>query len=189
MTEADLLALPDDGRGFELIDGELVEKQAGYRHGQAQVRLARTGGSYDQRGGGPGGPPGGWRILTEQLVRFPPNTLRPDLAGWRRERMPEPPLHEDEAVIALLPDWICEIVSPTRAAQDLVRKKRIYHQHRVPHYWIIDPRDETLTVHRFSTEGYLQVLLAERGERVRAEPFDGIELPVGILFGDEEEPG
>ena len=76
-----------------------------------------------------------------------------------------------------------------KAAHDLVRKKRIYHQHQVPHYWIIDPRDETLTVHRWGPDGYIQVLLAQRGERVRAEPFQAIELPVGTFFGDDEEEG
>jgi Uma2 family endonuclease len=68
----------------------------------------------------------------------------------------------------------------------LVKKKRIHHQHRVLHYWIVDPEVETLTVHRWHSDGYLEVLAAERGQRVRAEPFDAIEIEVGILFGDDE---
>ena len=64
---------------------------------------------------------------------------------------------------------------------------RAYQRARVPHYWIVDPRDQTLTVHRWTPEGYLVVLKAERGERTRAEPFEAIELQVGIFFGDEDD--
>lgn len=181
-TEADLLALPEEGRGFELIDGELIEKQAGARHGYAQVAVSGVLHPFRRRGGGDSG---GWWILTEQLVRFPPDTLRPDLAGWRRERLPTLPVLEEDGVLDLRPDWICEIISPRKAAHDLVKKKRIYHRHQVPHCWIIDPRDETLTVHRWSDAGYVQVLLAQREDVVRAEPFDLVELAVAELFGDE----
>ena len=59
------------------------------------------------------------------------------------------------------------------------------HRHQVPHYWIIDPANETLTVYRWHPDGYIEVLIADRSQRVRAEPFDGIELSVGVLFGDD----
>jgi Uma2 family endonuclease len=185
-TEADLLALPDQGRGYELIDGELMEKQAGFRHGRAQVRLGQRLLPYDRRSGG-GDRPGGWWFLSEQLVRFADQTLRPDVAGWLRERLPEPPADQD-TVLEVRPDWIGEIISPSNAGNDLVKKKRIYYQHRVPHYWIVDPRDESLTVLRWTPEGYTEVLVAQRGERVRAEPFTAMQLTVGVLFGDDDEP-
>src|SRR4051794_2700236 len=89
-TDADLLALPDEGRGWELIDGELVEKEAGAHHGRAQAQLTGRLIRFDRRSGG-GDTPGGWHILTEQLVRLAPHTARPDIAGWRRERLPELP--------------------------------------------------------------------------------------------------
>lgn len=84
------------------------------------------------------------------------------------------------------PDWTCEILS-TNKRNDLVKKKRIYHAHHVDHYWIIDPVDETLLVYRWHEDGYVEVLAAERGDRVRAEPFDAIELRVGVLFGDDDD--
>jgi Uma2 family endonuclease len=185
-TEAELLALPEQGRGYELINGELLEKQSGFRHGRAQVRLGQCLLPYDRRSGG-GDRPGGWWFLAEQLVTFAPGqTLRPDVAGWLRERLPEPPADQD-MVVQVLPDWIGEIISPSNAGNDLVKKKRIDYQHRVPHSWIIDPRDESLTVLRWTPEGYTEVLVAQRGERVRPEPFIAVELSVGVLFGDDDD--
>ena len=185
-TEADLLALPEQGRGHELIDGELVEKQAGFRHGRAQFNLAGLLAPYRRSGGG-ADRLGGWLFLTEQLVGFSPSQiLRPDVAGWLRERLPEPP-EDDDAVVRVRPDWVCEIISPRKAANDRIRKKRIYHQHQVPSYWIVDPRDESLTVLQWTAKGYLEILAAQRGERVRAEPFPAVDLQVGVLFGEDED--
>lgn len=182
-TLVDLLALPDQGRGFEIIEGNLVEKETSAEHGVAQSRIGRLLGPFDRR---PGGRlPGGWWFATEALIDFgPKQQLRPDVVGWRRERMPERPAG---AVVSVPPDWICEIISPSNASNDTVKKKRIYHQHQVPHYWLLDPVQETLSVLRWSPDGYIEVLGAMRGERVRAEPFDVIELQVGVFFGDDEE--
>lgn len=179
------MGLPEEGRGYELIDGELVEKEAGFRHGRAQFSMAGFLAPYNRRAGGEGRP-GGWWFLTEQLVAFSPaHVLRPDVAGWLRERLPVPPKHED-AIVRVRPDWVCEIISPKKASEDLIRKKRIYHAQGVPYYWIVDPRDEILIVLQWTAKGYLELLTAQRGERVRAEPFLEIELPVGGLFGEDE---
>jgi Uma2 family endonuclease len=86
--------------------------------------------------------------------------------------------------IQVRPDWVCEILSTSRR-NDLVKKKRVYHRHEVPHCWIIDPVEESLSVYRWGPDGYVEVLIAEQGETVRAEPFDAIPLQVGILFGED----
>lgn len=84
------------------------------------------------------------------------------------------------------PDWVGEILSTNRS-NDLIKKKRVYHRSGVPHYWIIDPTEEILLVNRWTPDGYVEILSAERGETVRAEPFDAISLQVGIFFGDDED--
>ena len=185
-SEQDLLGLPEEGRGYELIDGELLEKEAGFRHGRAQFTMASLLAPYNRRSGG-GDRPGGWWFLTEQLVEFAPGrVLRPDVAGWLRERLAEPPKHDD-AIVRVRPDWVCEIISPKKPNEDLIRKRRIYHAQEVSFYWIVDPRDELLFVLQWTAKGYLEVLIAQRGERVRAEPFAAIEFPVGALFGDDDD--
>lgn len=64
---------------------------------------------------------------------------------------------------------------------------RVYHRCGVPHYGIIDPNEETLTVHRWTADGDLVALTAEREDRVRDEPFGDSELSVGTLFGDDSD--
>ncbi len=183
---ADLLALSEEElRRHELIGGELVERGAATgRHGRAQGRAFHLLNPFDRRAGGPPDRPGGWIFATEADVYFDEwNTLRPDVAGWRRETLAELP---EEFPVRTLPAWVCEVLS-TNKRNDLIRKKRVYHQYRVPHYWILDPAAETMLVYRWSADGYVEVLAAERGDRVRAEPFEAIELAVGVLFGDDED--
>lgn len=181
-TIDDLLQLPEEDR-YELVDGELVPKEAASgRHGRAQARLSARLDPFDRRTGGPG-ELGGWWFATEALVDFGVRQKRrPDVAGWRRERLPMPPA---EVPIVVIPDWICEIVSASNASTDTLVKMNLYHQARVPHNWLLDPRDETLTVYRHTPEGYLRVTGAGRGERLRAEPFEAIELSISAFFGDD----
>ncbi len=182
-TIADLLAIPEAERRHEIIDGVLVPKEAASgRHGVAQVRVTRRLGPYDRRPGGPG--PGGWWFATEVEIRLADTQVfRPDVAGWRRERLPRMP---DEVPIGVHPDWVCEVLSQNRR-NDHITKKRAYHQHAVGHYCLIDPAEETLAVHRWHPDGYVEVLVADRSERVRAEPFPEVEIVVGVLFGDDDD--
>ena len=179
-----LLALPDEGHGFEIVNGELAEKQTSGEHSRAQA--ATMGALFQPFSRRPGGRwPGGWWFGTEALIDFGPGLqFRPDVAGWRREKVLTPPTG---VVVTIIPDWICEILSPSNASTDTVTKMGAYHRAQVPHYWIIDPRDQTLAVYRFTKDGYLHVLGAKRGDRVNAEPFAAIELQVGVFFGDDEE--
>ena len=181
-TPEDLLALPEHERRHELIEGSIVEKGAATgEHGTAQRKLSAYVDPYDQRPGGRR--PGGWWFATEVDVLFDPqNVFRPDVVGWRRERVPERPRG---VPVAPRPDWICEVLSTNRR-NDTVKKKRVYHRHEVPHYWLVDSIEETLTVYRWGPDGYVEVLVAERGEQVHPEPFEAVPLHVGALFGDDD---
>jgi len=155
------------------------------RHGGAQAGLTgRLDGPYNRRPGG--GTPGGWRFATETEVRFKDAEIyRPDVAGWRRERLPELP---NDFPMTDRPDWVCEIVSPSNERNGVVKKMRTYQRCGVPHYWIIDSIAETLIVYRWTEGGYLLVQSSQGAERVRAEPFDAVSLSVhGLLEGDEDE--
>lgn len=183
-TLDDFFAIPENERFHELIGGEIIEKASpSGEHGGAQAGvIGAIRSPYQRRQGGPGGP-GGWWIQTEVEVALASGEIvRPDVVGWKRERSPEQP---SGFPIKLRPDWICEVISPQRATDDTVKKLRLYHQAKIPHYWLVDTRAAQLTVMRWSDAGYITVLTAERGEVVRPEPFDGIQLAVGTLFGDD----
>lgn len=184
-TAADLFSIPPDERFHEVVNGELIRRaMPSGKHGGAQAALiSLLFSSYNRRVGGP--QPGGWWLATEVEVELVPHEVyRPDVVGWRRERLAELP---DEPPVTVRPDWVCEILSPSNRATDTVTKLRVYHRCKIPHYWIVDPFEETLTVLRRMDEGYLLVLRARRDETVHAEPFAEIDLHVGMLFGDEDE--
>lgn len=185
-TIDDLLAIPEHERFHEIVGGDLVRKaMPSFRHGRSQAGLLRrVDRPYGRRPGGRF--PGGWWFVTETEVLFEDHEIyRPDIAGWRRERMPEMPA---DFPVVLRPDWVCEILSPSNTKNDVVRKKRTYHRCQVPHYWVIDPVSETLEVHRWTDQGYLIVQSAEGEERIAAEPFEAVRLSVrGILEGDEDD--
>ncbi len=185
-TVEEFLALPDATRFHELLSGEILPKATPTgEHGGAQSSLVGALlPAYQRKKGGSGGP-GGWWIATEvEVLLDGRDIVRPDVLGWRRETSATRPTGSP---VRLRPDWVCEIVSPSNANVDTVSKLRRYHEAALPHYWIVDPRDETLTVFRWAEAGYLTVLRAERGEVVRAEPFDEVALAVGTLFGDDPE--
>lgn len=181
-TLQDFWAIPEATRFHELIAGGLIEKAAPTgEHGDAQAGIVVAVRPSYQRPSGRGGP-GGWWIATEVEARLDAEIVRPDVLGWRRERCPERPTGTP---VEIRPDWICEVVSESNATHDTITKLRLYHRVGVPHYWLADPRDATLTVMRWSEPGYVTILRAARGEIVRAEPFDAVEIAVGTLFGDD----
>ncbi len=181
-TAADLLAMPEQDRHHEIIDGEIVPRaMPTMAHGRAQRSLGgRIGEPYDRKPDSGG--PGGWWITNEVDIELEPHQVyRPDLAGWRRERVPQMPT---DWPVAIRPDWVCEVLSRTNASHDRVKKLRVYHRAEVPHYWIVDPEERSLEVFRWTSEGYLLALAAQPGDHVGAEPFHEIVLDVGAIFGD-----
>jgi Uma2 family endonuclease len=181
-TLEDFWGIPESTRFHELIGGHLIEKAAPTgEHGDAQAGIVVAVRPAYQRPPGSGGP-GGWWIATEVEVRLDAEIVRPDVVGWRRERCPTRPTGTP---VELRPDWTCEVISQSNATNDTITKLRLYHRVGIPHYWLADPRDATLTVMRWSEPGYVTILRAARDEVVRAEPFEAVELAVGTLFGDD----
>lgn len=182
-TLEDALARPESDR-VELIRGSLVQKAApAGEHGAAQLALGyAVRARFSRRPGGQW--PGGWWFAAETDVQLGQELFRPDLSGWRRERCPEPPKGRP---IRLRPDWICEVLSPSTETVDRVDKLQSYFAAGVPHYWIADPVEQLLEVYRHADGGYLLALSAKAGQRIRAEPFDAVELRVDELFGADPE--
>jgi Uma2 family endonuclease len=182
-TAEDLVALGD--AAAEIVRGTIVYKaEPSAEHGDAQAGLVSILRQAFHRRSGQGGP-GGWWILTEVDVELALHEVyRPDLVGWRRERVPERPVGRP---IRQRPDWVCEVLSPSNAATDQVDKFRVYASSGVPFYWLVDPERRILTVHRLEGANYSVALQAKHGETVEAPPFEAVPLRVGLLFGDDPD--
>ena len=170
-TMADLEALPEGVKG-EILDGVLyTQPRPRARH--SSIRMAVAADLYGLFHRGRGGP-GGWWILAEPGIELPRATeFSPDVAGWRRTRMPHLPVGE---ALGLVPDWICEVLSPSNRSYDLKVKRRFYAEIGVGHLWYVDPEARTLTVSRLHEGHWLELGVYGDDDRVRAEPFDAAEI-------------
>jgi len=177
-TYADLERVPDH-LVAEILDGELIASpRPASRHARASSVL--TGDLLPVFDGPAGGDrPGGWWILDEPELHLGRDVVVPDLAGWRRERMPA---MADVAAFELPPDWACEVVSPSTGRIDRGRKRRIYARSGVMHLWLLDPIERVLEVFRLAGELWTLVATFEGDGRIRAEPFEAIELNMSRWF-------
>ncbi len=175
-TYEDLLAVPEHLIA-EIINGVLhTQPRPASRHARACSRLGGAlDGPFDRGKGGPGG----WIILFEPELHLHGDVLVQDLAGWRRERMPELP---DAAAFELAPDWVCEVLSLGNAATDRTDKMTIYAREGVRHVWLVDPIEKTLESYRLEGGRWVVVGTWRDDARPRVEPFDAIELELGALW-------
>ncbi|WP_437769510.1 Uma2 family endonuclease [Sorangium sp. So ce281] len=183
-TYADLEAVPPH-KVAELIRGVLhVMPRPAPRHANAASSLgADLHGAFQRGRGGPGG----WWILDEPELHFPDphapgeiDALVPDIAGWRRERMPELP---ETAYFALAPDWICEVLSASTEDVDRDEKMPIYAREGVRHAWLVDPIQRRLEVYVLGADRRWGPAVVHRDAAcVRVEPFDAVELDLSVLW-------
>jgi len=175
-TYEDVVAAPDD-KVAEIFEGDLyLSPRPTPRHANVTSTLgADLHDAFQRARRGPGG----WWILDEPEVHFGHDVLVPDIAGWRREHLPEIP---DTAWLEIAPDWLCEVISPSTARVDREKKLPIYAAAGVEYAWIIDPSLKTLEV--FRRKGRRFVLVnAHFGETsISAPPFEDVQIDLGPLW-------
>ncbi len=175
-TYQDVLDAPEH-MVAEIIGGTLhTHPRPSPRHVVASSRLGiELGGPFDRGRGGPGG----WWIVDEPELHLGEEILVPDLAGWRRERMPALP---DTAYFALAPDWTCEVLSASTRKLDLVRKRPIYAREGVPHLWLVDPVERILEAFELHEGRWVLIASVEDEEPVSIAPFEAITFSLGELW-------
>ena len=178
-TYKDLEKLPPE-LVAEIVDGELhASPRPAPRHAWASSRLmSRVGPPYADGHGGPGG----WVILVEPEVHFRKDVLVPDLAGWRRARLPRLPA---TAYFSVAPDWVCEVISPSTVALDRAKKLSVYGREGVCHLWLIDPVARIVEVFRLVRRRWTVAATHAGNETVRLEPFNEFELDLSALWSDD----
>lgn len=163
----------------EILHGIVVmSPRPAPRHTRLALRLSTLlYGPFDEGKGGPGG----WIFLPEPELHLGerPDKLEPDLAGWRLDRLAHPP---EQAAIRVAPDWVCEVLSPSTEVVDRGLKMPLYATHGVRHAWLIDPLERYLEIFRLEAGRWRQVRIAREDERVRAEPFETLELDLVGLW-------
>ena len=175
---AELEALPENLTG-EIINGRLyAQPRPTTPHALVESGLAMDiGGAYHRGRGGPGG----WWILVEPEIHFIRDTevLVPDLAGWRRERMPRLP---NDQRIEVVPDWVCEILSPSTARKDRMTKMPVYARYGVTYLWLVDPLAHTLEAFALREGRWTVIGQFQEQEIVSVEPFQEIALELAALW-------
>lgn len=164
-TYQDIIDLPDNIVG-EIINGQLET------HPRPSPKHALAAGSIGgelvwpfQKGRGG---PGGWWILPEPECHLGSHVLVPDLAGWRKQRMPAMP---ETAWIEITPDWVCEILSPSTSRIDRIVKMPVYAELGVGYLWLIDPNSQTLETYQLHDRHWLLTGSFADDQEVSIPPF------------------
>ena len=185
-TYEDLLALSEDVRA-EVLNGVVTVSPSPLpRHAAVQGALSRfVGGPFDDDHSR-GGPGGWWIFLGVDVALGVHDIVRPDLAGWHREKLPRP---GNVRPIEVTPDWVCEVLSPTTSARDRVTKRHLYARAGVPHYWLVDPEARVLEALSLRDGVWVEVGVYDDTALARIAPFEAVELELGRLFLPREASG
>jgi len=175
-TYQDVLDAPEH-QVAEIIGGELrLSPRPALPATQAASVICEELGPPFKRGRGG---PGGWMILLEPELHFGKDILVPDLAGWRRERLPILP---HEPYLELPPDWICEVLSRSTERMDRAEKMPRYATVGVPYAWLVHPRHRTLEAFRLQDGRWTSLAVYKDADRARIEPFEAIEFDLSLLW-------
>ena len=177
-----LEALPEGLTG-EILNGQLyTQPRPSGAHVVTATSLADELVSPFQKGRGG---PGGWWIAAEPELHFIHDTEVdvPDLAGWRRSRLPQIPKDHRFTVV---PDWVCEILSPSTESKDREVKMPIYAHFGVPYAWLIDPRAHTLEAYALEGGDWREIGRFAGGAQVSVAPFDAVTIALDDLWAPTE---
>ncbi len=175
----DLLKLPKNVRG-EILFGEIITSpRPSPAHQRAMLKMVtRLEGKWGDGSGGSGA--GLWVFLTEPELHLDKHVVIPDIAAWKASRVDAS--FYSRSWISLLPDWVCEIQSPSTARVDRVAKRRAYHQLKIPYYWLLDPIALTLETMKYSRLGWTTIGTFGGNDQVQIEPFAELVLPLDLFW-------
>jgi len=181
-TYEDILALPEHVTG-EIIAGELYTqpRPAGPHTMVASELGVDLGGSFGRDRGGPGG----WIILDEPELHLDDEILVPDLAGWKRERLPVE--ERTGTYFTVVPDWVCEVLSPSTTTRDREVKAPAYARHGVDYLWFVDPVGCFVDGYERREEGWLWLGTFSEAD-ARIPPFDAVGLDLRALWASVGGP-
>jgi Uma2 family endonuclease len=182
VSYADLERWPEDGRRYELYNGEVFEIPSPTLLHQivlGRVHLALS--SYVQTHGG--------LVIVAPLdvVLTEFDVVQPDVLLFTAERVP---LLDLRTVAYHAPDLAVEILSPGTSRNDRGRKLRLFERHRVQEYWLVDPNEPSVEVYRLSDARLVLAGTARGAERIESTLLPKLDLrPGGLLPTSVHETG
>lgn len=161
----------------EIVHGALVtHPRPSPRHAiTASSRVTEIAGPYQRGRGGPGG----WVFMTEPELHSGEDVVVPDIAGWRRERLPQLP---DTPYLTTPPDWLCEVIYPSTEFYDRGPKRDIYAAAGVSYLWLVDPASQQLEAFQLAAGQWLLQATMTGDQEVKLPPFDAAPFNLGLLW-------
>ena len=175
-----LLDLPENQVGEIIHDQLYVQPRPSWLHGQAEGSIIAGLHTLYRRDGGK---TDGWWIIPEPEIHFrrDQEVLVPDIAGWRKARLPTPPKDHRCEVI---PDWVCEILSPSTEQKDRTIKMPLYARYHIPFLWLVHPILKTVEVFMLHQEQWQSVGVFSGDTQIVMPPFDTITLDLALWWVD-----
>lgn len=175
------MALPDTSVGEIMNETLYLQPRPAGPHARAITTLTSLlVPPFDHGNGGPGG----WLILFEPECHMHEEVLVPDLAGWRRGNLPRVPEGHRFTVV---PDWVCEVLSPSTARLDRTLKMDLYAREGVAHVWLVDTAARTVESYELQGAKYLRLACDAGVATPRMAPFDAVALELKYLWDLEDE--
>ena len=172
-THADLLAMPDDGKRREIIDGELyVTPSPIDLHQRTLLILTYAFCKYLETH-----PLGEVRFAPLDVILSEHDVLEPDLLFVLNEHK-----HLIQDWVRGAPDLVVEILSPATEARDRGPKMKAYARYGVPEYWIVDPAAQAIEVYRLTASGFQVARICKKGDSIETPLLPGFFLPVASIF-------
>jgi Uma2 family endonuclease len=175
VSHADLQRMPEDGKRYELYDGELwVVPSPLPRHQRVAQRLFIVLSEFTARAGGE------VFMAPFDIVLSEYNVVQPDVIYFAPEsaRRIRPEEH-----VRFPPDAAFEVLSPSTARNDRGRKRDLMARYRVPEYWVIDPKERSIEISRLTDIGYGDPLVISRGT-CTSSIITGFEIDLKRLFAN-----
>ena len=175
-TYADIEALPPNMTG-QIIDGELfVSPRPALPHARTSSSLgAFINAAFDMALLGPGG----WRIIDEPELHLSGSVLVPDIAGWRLSNWSD---DIQTAAVAVTPDWICEVLSPSTEVFDRSRKLLTYARLGVRFAWLVHPVQHMVEVYALNDGAWVLITVEEGNAELCAVPFEAVSIPLERMW-------
>ena len=174
-TYEDLLYTPDDGKRYEVLEGDLiVSPSPKWKHQRIVHRLHTYLTSWENAGYG--------SVCTAPMdvVLSNRDVVEPDLLFIAKEHLG---IVKAESVQGA-PDLVVEVISEGSRRHDAITKRHIYERHGVRFYWLVDPEEETVRVFELNDGAYGEPTTLHADQQLTCPLFPGITEDVGELFAE-----